>query len=192
MHLITDHMVFDEWERLSENVKSEPFESVALRSSPYLVAAGYSSLFDTDVLTACCQWSKTKNNQTIVAMFLSPDPHDYYRLTGNFGAVVFSGGDDVADISCELFASRELNASCSIYDTSERMFIFPQSKDWVLIGEREADLALLGFKTCADASHFSDLGGGIVTFASLKDGADYAKSFNYNVRPELLNSEGGA
>ena len=189
MHLITDHTVFDEWERLSGNVSSEPFESVALRSFPSLIAAGYSALFDTDVLTACCRWSRLNDNQPIVVMFLSPDPHEYRRLTGNYGGIVFSGKDDVHAISSELFANKEENATCSIYDTSERMFIFPRSRDWMLIGEHGADLALLGFKTHADAEDFSDLGGGIVTFASLKDGADYAKSFNYDVRPELLNSE---
>lgn len=189
MFLITDKKVFDEWERLSGNVGSEPFETVALRASPFLVAAAYSSLFDTDVLTACCRWSRMTNNQEIIASFLSPDPHEYRRLTGNYGAIVFSGEDDVASLSEGLFASQEANGSCSIYDISERMFIFPRSREWMLIGEREADLALLGFKTHTDAEDFSDLGGGIKIFASLEEGADYARSFmNYEVRRELLTS----
>lgn len=182
MHLIESLREIRWWMSLSADDPSIPIEHVPRSTYPCLVAAGFSSMFNREVLSACCEWSKAQGDERIGAFFTKPDPSDFFSDAGFYGGFSFSGQDDPVLVEKSLFQDRNGSGLLSVYEASHRAFILPETAAWMLVGDRDADLALYCFRSERDQVAFLRTGDQIETFETLADAARYAKSFmNYSL-----------
>ena len=170
------------WNSLARDRPAEPFELAVLGSFPVLLGAGFSSMFHTETVTAVRTWS-SRNGYQSVAMFLSlPDPEEYCAESGIFGGIVVDGKDEPADIEAALFSAGPDGVPMSIYDVSHRFVVIPEDASWILMGDRDADVALYGFVNDEARQDFMCGAPDLIVFASLEEAARYAKSFmNYDL-----------
>jgi hypothetical protein len=145
-------------------------------------------LFVPDVLKAVCKWSGQNDQQTFAMFFTIPDPIDYFHEAGFYGFEA-TGTDDAVAIEEALTHGNRRKAFLSIYDTSHRFIVLPESRAWMFIGDRDADLAIFGFSSIEQRQAFvSD--SGIVMFDSVADAAHHAQSFmSYTLDMERLPSQ---
>jgi hypothetical protein len=179
MRMISDLREIGFWTSLSGNDARAPFEVIARSRYSRLVAGSYSILFDARLLGACCAWSK-RCDEEVGAFFAEENPQSFFDEAGYYCGLVFDGNDDPVAVGRKLVEDRNGSPVLSVYEASQRMFVMPQGAEWMFIGDRDADLALLCFGSESRRLEFFSDSEAPTTFESLADGVRHARSFmNY-------------
>lgn len=111
-----------------------------------------------------------------------PDPEEYCAESRIFGGILVDGKDEPADIEAALFSTGPDGVPLSIYDVSHRFVVIPEDASWIMMGDRDADVALYGFVNDEARQDFMCEAPDLIVFASLEEAARYAKSFmNYDL-----------
>jgi hypothetical protein len=165
------------WNSLARDSVDDPFELAIVRNFPVLVGAGYSSMFHSETIKAVRAWSWRHGGLTVAMFFTAPDPKEYQEESGVYGGILVDGGDDPADIEDALFSTGVNGSALSIYDVSHRFAVVPEDGSWMMMGDRDADIALYGFVNEASRKDFMHEASDLVVFGSLEDAARYAKNF---------------
>lgn len=175
------------WNSIVGDNQDEPFESVISRRFKIITGAGYSTMFHLSTISAVCGWSSQNGFCPVALYFTIPNPSDYFEQAGFFGGIVVSGRDDPIEVEKFLGRDGPGGLPLSVYDASHRFIVTPEDGSWLLIGDRDADLALYGFKN--EDVRASLLGlHELPMFDSLKDAARYAKDFmNYDLQMDWID-----
>jgi len=182
MRRITTSDEWSYWNSLARDEAAAPFEAVVAKHFPKIVAAGFSSLFRPESISAVRTWSWNNNHCPVAFFFTIPDAGEHFNESGTFGGVVITGNDDPEEIESALFAMGAKGRPISIYDVAHRFIVVPEDVSWIMVGDRDADVALYGFPDEASERAFMLGGPDIVVFESLDDAARYAKGFmNYDL-----------
>jgi hypothetical protein len=175
MQPITALADLERWIQLSGDDPELPFDMSLRPGLRFAVFGDYSVLFVPEVVRAVCHWSAECAMQPFAMFFTHPDPVDYLRETGS-GGLVATGADDPASIEEFLTHGNRWKGFFSPYDASHRFIVLPESRAWMFIGDRDADLAILGFSSDAQRQRFMDVAG-VGFFETAADAAAHAQSF---------------
>jgi hypothetical protein len=182
MKPIVDSFIMDQWIKISGDVRDEPFEELFGANFIRFSFADFTALFLPETIKAACMWSLENELQPFAMFFTNPEPVDYFIERGIYGGVVATGEDDPEAILSFLTDDNRWAGHFSVYDASHRFFMVPATRNWMVVGDRDADLAIFGFESSSQQDTFmknlSD-----ITFDSMEDAAVHAKSFmRYNLR----------
>lgn len=177
MDLMTSRDEWMHWRSLSGDDVNKPFESVVAEQFKYLVGAGFSTIFRLPTVEAYCNWSRLHGFMPIAMFFTIPGALEYYEEAGFYGGFIISGHDDPKDVERFVGQHGKGAVPMSIYDVSHRFIVLPEDQRWMLLADRDADVCLFGFRSAEDRQLFNSCGENVVTFDSLADTVDYAKSF---------------
>jgi hypothetical protein len=172
---IKDLSELKRWVELSTDDVSLPFETSLGASLKYLAFVDYAALFTPEVMKAVGHWSRQNGLRRFAMFFTIPDPLQYFDKSGFYGLTA-TGDDEASEVEEFLTDGNRWKGFFSVYDASHRFIVIPEGRSWMFIGDRDADLAILGFKTEEERQRFVD-GAAIVMFDSLTDAAAHAKSF---------------
>ncbi|KAF1007660.1 MAG: hypothetical protein GAK28_01617 [Luteibacter sp.] len=177
MKVLTDSSLFDQWISRTGNIPEKPFEHVAAIDYRNFMAFGYTEIFLVDVIDAIRSMADDEDAEEICYLFTAPDPRSYFDETGFFGAVTFRPDEPSSDIEEALYAPRRGLEVYSIYETSHRTYVLPSRGSWMIVADRDADLALLCFRSAEDLQRFRLLSPTLEGFDTLADAATHARSF---------------
>jgi len=191
MKPIVDASTMALWLSFSGDNADKPFEESLGATFGSFFFADYSVIFHSEAIEAACAWS-AENDLAPFAMFFSiPEPVDYFIERGVYGGVVATGEDKPSAIVSFLTDDNRWAGHLSIYDASHRFIVVPSGRDWMIAGDRDADLAIFGFKTSSQQESFMKALGKLA-FDSIEDAAAHAKSFmRYELDVSLFSQRMG-
>lgn len=189
METIADASMMDKWVSISGDVQDQPFEEVFDATFDRFSFADFTALFFPETIQAACAWSKEHEFEAFGMFFTSPSPGEYFSERGIYGGIIATGNDDPEAILSFLTDDNRWAGHFSVYDAAHRFFMVPASRSWMVVGDRDADLAIFGFKSSSQQDRFMKTLTGM-TFECMEDAALHAKSFmRYNLETSRFYRE---